>query len=64
MKTVMVDRNDDGNVDGVDEYDEQGRMARRGFDDNGDRVMDRWQSYDPDTGLPNVVESDTMGELR
>jgi hypothetical protein len=63
-KTVQVDRDDDGAIDGVDLYDDDGRVVRRGYDHNRDGVMDSWQSYDPNTGLPNVVESDTRGELR
>jgi hypothetical protein len=63
-RTVEIDRDGDGEMDGVDVYDEVGKLVRRGYDDNRDHVMDRWQTYDPNTGLPNVVESDTAGELR
>ena len=60
---TCVDRDGDGVSDGVDVYGDSGRIIRRGYDTNGDGVMERWQSYDQNTGLPNVVGSDTAGEL-
>ena len=30
---------------------------------NNERLMPQSQNYDPNTGLPNVVESDKTGEL-
>lgn len=63
-KEVDVDRNNDGVMDGKDVYDEGGRLVKRGYDDNGDRVMDRWQTYDQNTGLPNIVPSDAYSDIR
>lgn len=62
-REVSVDRDGDGANDGVDHYDSSDRIVRRGYDENSDGVMDRWESYDQNTGLPNVVASDTAGEL-
>ncbi|MFA5146456.1 MAG: hypothetical protein WC515_03655 [Candidatus Omnitrophota bacterium] len=63
LKEIDVDRDGDGAIDGKDAYDDTGRLVRRGYDENGDGTMDRWQSYDPNTGLPIVVPSDAAGEL-
>jgi hypothetical protein len=54
----MVDRNNDGKIDGVDIYDESGNVVKRGYDTNGDMRVDSWQTYDENTGTPIVVESD------
>lgn len=63
-KQVMVDRNGDTKIDGVDIYDEGGNVVKRGYDTNGDMKVDRWETYDPNTGLPIVTESDGAFELR
>ncbi len=55
----MVDRNSDGKIDGVDIYDEKGNVIKRGFDTDGDMNVDSWQTYDENTGLPIVTESDS-----
>jgi len=57
-KNVMVDRNNDTKIDGVDIYDESGKVVKRGYDTNGDMKVDRWETYDENTGTPIVVESD------
>ena len=58
QKNVMVDRNNDGKIDGVDIYDENGKVVKRGYDSNGDMKVDRWETYDENNGMPIVVESD------
>ena len=58
-KNVMVDRNSDGKIDGVDIYDESGKVVKRGYDTDGDMKVDNWQAYDENTGTPIVVQSDT-----
>ncbi|MDD5173520.1 MAG: hypothetical protein PHV48_01675 [Candidatus Omnitrophica bacterium] len=58
QKNVMVDRNNDGKIDGVDIYDESGKVVKRGYDSNGDMNVDNWETYDNNTGMPIVVESD------
>lgn len=58
QKNVMVDRNSDGKIDGVDIYDENGNVVKRGYDSNNNMRVDRWQTYDENTGTPIVVESD------
>ena len=57
-KQVMVDRNNDGKIDGVDIYDAKGIEVKRGYDTNGDMKVDRWETYDENTGTPIVVKSD------
>jgi len=57
-KQVLVDSNGDGKIDGVDIYDENGKVVKRGYDDNGDMKVERWETYDENTGLPVVVASD------
>ena len=61
---VDVDRNNDGQIDGKDVYDDDGKVIKKGYDLNGDGIMDRWESYDPNTGLPEVAASDAAGELQ
>ena len=58
QKEVMVDRNNDGKIDGVDIYDESGKVVKRGYDSNEDMRVDRWETYDENTGTPIVVASD------
>lgn len=57
-REVPVDRNGDGKIDGVDFYDDQGRLVRKGYDENGDGLNDRYLDYDPNTGMPMVTQSD------
>ena len=57
-KQSMVDRNNDGKIDGVDIYDESGKVVKRGYDTNGDMNVENWETYDENTGMPIVVESD------
>ncbi|MFA5085910.1 MAG: hypothetical protein WC482_06055 [Candidatus Omnitrophota bacterium] len=57
-KNVMVDRNNDGKIDGVDIYDESGKVIKRGYDSDEDMNVDNWETYDNNTGMPIVVESD------
>jgi hypothetical protein len=57
-KHQMVDRNGDGKIDGVDIYDESGKVVERGFDSNENMRVDRWETYDENTGMPIVVASD------
>ena len=57
-REVPVDRNGDTKIDGVDIYDEQGRLVRKGFDENGDGMNDKYLDYDPNTGMPMVAASD------
>ncbi len=57
-KNVMVDRNNDGKIDGVDIYDESGKVVKRGYDSNENMRVDKWQTYDENTGTPIVVASD------
>ena len=64
QKEVMVDRNNDGVVDGVDIYNDSGKIIKRGYDTNNDKMVDRWESYDENTGMPVVTGSDTAFELR
>ncbi len=54
----MVDRNGDSKIDGVDIYDESGKVVKRGYDSNGDMKVERWETYDENTGMSIVVESD------
>ena len=58
QKGVMVDRNNDGKIDGVDIYDEGGKVVKRGYDTNDNMRVDSWETYDENTGLPIVVASD------
>ncbi len=64
QKEIMADRDKDGVVDGVDIYDDSGKVVKRGYDDNNDRMVDRWETYDENTGMPIVTESDKAFELR
>lgn len=64
QKSVMVDRNNDGKIDGVDIYDDSGKVAKRGYDTNNDMVVNRWETYDENTGMPIVTNSDEAFELR
>ena len=57
-KGATVDRNNDGKIDGVDIYDKNGKVVKRGFDADGDMNVDSWETYDENTGLPIVTESD------
>jgi len=57
-KKVLVDRNIDGMIDGVDIYDDKGNVVKRGYDTNRDMKVDNWETYDENTGLPIVVQSD------
>jgi|GEM_PF-5292707 hypothetical protein len=57
-KATMVDRNNDGKIDGVDIYDESGKVVERGYDSNDNMKVDRWETTDENTGLPIVVASD------
>ena len=63
-KQVMVDRNGDGKIDGVDIYDESGKVVKRGYDTNGDGMVEQWETYDQNTGLPVITKSDSAFELR
>jgi hypothetical protein len=63
-KQTMVDRNGDNKIDGVDIYDESGKVVKRGYDTDGDMIVDRWETYDENTGMPIVTESDKSFELR
>ena len=58
QKEVLVDRNNDGKVDGIDIYDESGKVVKRGYDSNKDMRVDKWQTYDENTGTPIVIQSD------
>ena len=60
----MVDRNNDGKIDGVDIYDESGKVVKMGYDTNNDMVVDEWQTNNDNTGMPNVVASDEAFELK
>ena len=62
-KTVLVDRNNDGKIDGIDVYDQNGKIIQRGYDTNNDMVVDRWENTDKNTGLPLVTQSDGAFEL-
>ena len=64
QKQVLVDRNGDNKIDGVDIYDDSGKVVKRGYDTNNDNFVDRWETYDENTGLPIVTESDKSFELR
>ena len=57
-KQVLVDRNNDGKIDGVDIYDDSGRVVKRGYDTDGDSRVDIWETYDQNTGMPIVTQSD------
>jgi hypothetical protein len=57
-KEVPVDRNGDTKIDGVDVYDDQHRIVRKDYDDDGDGMNDRYLDYDPNTGMPMVTASD------
>ena len=58
QKSVMVDRNKDTKIDGVDIYDESGKVVKRGYDTDNNMRVDKWETYDENTGLPIVVASD------
>ena len=58
FKEVPVDRNGDTKIDGVDVYDDQDRIVRKDYDDDGDGMNDRFLDYDPNTGMPMVTASD------
>ena len=45
-------------------YDESGKVVKRGYDTNGDMVVDKWETYDQNTGMPVVTQSDGSFELR
>jgi hypothetical protein len=60
---IQVDRNGDGTMDGEDVYNSEGKLIRKGYDSDGDGVMESYQSYDPNTGMPDVVPSDKNMEL-
>lgn len=64
QKEVMVDRDKDGKTDGVDIYDDSERVVKRGYDTNRDMNVDRWETYDQNTGMPIVTQSDKAFELR
>jgi hypothetical protein len=64
LKEKAVDSNNDGKIDYVDYYNERGQLVRRGYDADGNGVMERYDSYDPETGLPAVVPSDEDYEIR
>ena len=57
-KEVPVDRNGDLKIDGVDIYDNDDRIVRKGYDDDGDGLNDRYLKIDPNTGMPMVTASD------
>lgn len=61
---ILVDRNGDTKIDGVDIYDETGKVVKRGYDVDGDMVVNSWETYDENTGMPIVTESDEAFELR
>lgn len=63
-KQVLVDRNKDGKIDGVDIYDDSDKVVKRGYDTNGDGRVDVWERYDENTGMPIVTESDKSFELK
>ena len=58
QKEVMVDRDNDGVTDGVDIFNDVGKIIKRGYDTDGNKTVDRWQAYDGNTGMPIVTESD------
>ena len=57
-REVPVDRNGDLKIDGVDIYDNDNRLVRKGYDDDGDGLNDRYLNIDPNTGMPMVTASD------
>jgi hypothetical protein len=57
-KEVPVDRNGDLKIDGVDIYDNDNRIVRKGYDDDGDGMNDRYLDIDPNTGMPMTAASD------
>jgi hypothetical protein len=62
-KTMLVDRNNDGKIDGIDVYDQNSKVMQRGYDTDNDMVVDRWEPTDEETGMPRVTESDGAFEL-
>lgn len=64
QKHIMVDRNGDKAIDGVDIYNSDGKVVKKGYDTNNDMVIDKWDTYDENTGMPIVTESDKAFELR
>lgn len=58
-KEVPVDRNGDTTIDGIDVYGTDGNVVKRGYDEDQDGNIDRWEVYDDETGIPDVTESDT-----
>ncbi|MDD5495780.1 MAG: hypothetical protein PHP46_01610 [Candidatus Omnitrophica bacterium] len=62
-REIDVDRDGDGTMDGVDVYDQDDRKIRSGYDMDHDGNIERWQTYDPNTGLPDVVPSDSLDEI-
>ena len=64
QKETMVDRNKDGKIDGVDIYDEKGKVIKMGYDTDNDMVVDKWDATDENTGMPIVTASDAAFELR
>jgi hypothetical protein len=63
QKSVLADRNGDTRIDGIDIYNKDGGIVKRGYDTNGDMVIDKWETYDENTGMPIVTESDKAFEL-
>ncbi|MDP3792041.1 MAG: hypothetical protein Q8R38_08385 [Candidatus Omnitrophota bacterium] len=63
-KQIMVDRNGDAKIDGVDIYDVDNKVVKRGYDTDNDMVVDKWETYDENTGMPIVTASDEAFELR
>jgi hypothetical protein len=57
-KEVPIDRNGDTKIDGVDIYDNDEKLVRQGYDDDGDGMNDRYLDYDPETGMPMVTATD------
>lgn len=47
----------------IDTGSEEGDVLEETSETNTGVAMPPYESYDPNTGLPNVVESDTTGEL-
>ncbi|MBN1527351.1 MAG: hypothetical protein JW919_07205 [Candidatus Omnitrophica bacterium] len=54
IRAVAVDRDLDGVMDGVDEFDKGGRLIRKGFNAEADGQCETWETYDPQTGMLKV----------
>jgi len=59
----FADGSGPGSLRHIDTGEEDDQPADMKYGVNNTQMMPSYDSYDENTGLPNVVESDTAGEL-